>query len=119
MGHGKVSQQSEGCSLKRTAGHAQEPAKIASDWFGPLSRCIHKGGYRRENCLSNPLLARGLVHTTPWSHTNEHTRNPVDRLVRLAEAGALPTLSKLFLRDVLPRMSLSIAMVQRSSVYVP
>jgi pimeloyl-ACP methyl ester carboxylesterase len=52
--------------------------------------------------LSNPLVVRGLILISSWSHASEHTRSLVDRLFRLAEAGDMSTHTDLFLRYVLP-----------------
>jgi pimeloyl-ACP methyl ester carboxylesterase len=56
--------------------------------------------------LSNPLLVRGLILVSPWSHTSEHTRSLVARLFRLAESGDMSIHTDLFLRYVLPIMYL-------------
>jgi aminoacrylate hydrolase len=52
--------------------------------------------------LSNPLVVRGLILISPWSHASEHTRSLIDRLFRLAEAGDMSTHTDLFLCYVLP-----------------
>ena len=52
--------------------------------------------------LNDPLMARGLILISPWSHPSEHTRSLVDRLFRLAERGEMASHTELFLRYVLP-----------------
>jgi pimeloyl-ACP methyl ester carboxylesterase len=52
--------------------------------------------------VSQPLLVRGLILISPWSHTREHMRNLVERLFRLAEAGDMSSHTDLYLRYVLP-----------------
>jgi pimeloyl-ACP methyl ester carboxylesterase len=51
--------------------------------------------------LSAPSLVRGLVLLSPWHHVNVYTRNLMDRLFRLAEAGDMVGHTELFLRYVL------------------
>jgi hypothetical protein len=52
--------------------------------------------------MSDPLVVRGLILISPQSHTIEHTRSPIERLFRLAEAGDMSTQTDLFLCYVLP-----------------
>jgi pimeloyl-ACP methyl ester carboxylesterase len=51
--------------------------------------------------LHNPALIRGLVLVSPWSQASGDTRNLIDRLFRLAEAGDMTGYMELFLPLVL------------------
>ena len=79
---------------------------MASGGSGILGWCIHRGGYRHESCPEQPLLVRGLIFISPWSHTNAYLRNLVHRPFRLTETGDMSTHTDLFLRSVWPRVDL-------------
>jgi pimeloyl-ACP methyl ester carboxylesterase len=102
MGHGQVSWSSAEFSLERTASHVQ--ALLERLQAGPafLIGVSMGSAVALRVALSNPLLVRGLILISPWSHTSEHTRSLVERLFRLAEAGDMLTHTDLFLRYVLP-----------------
>jgi hypothetical protein len=77
---------------------------MSSGGSGILGRCIQGGGYRHESCPEQPLLVRGLIFISPWSHTKEYIRNLVDCPFRLTETGDMSTHTDLFIRYVLPRV---------------
>jgi pimeloyl-ACP methyl ester carboxylesterase len=106
MGHGEVSWPSEEFSLSRAAGHIQ--ALLTQLKAGPafLIGVSMGATIAMRIALSDPLLVRGLILVSPWSHTSEHTKSLVDRLFRLAEAGDMSTHTDLFLRYVLPTVYL-------------
>jgi len=53
--------------------------------------------------LGDPASIRGLVLISPWSFdTSKHTRNLIERLFRLAEAGDMASHADFFLRYTLP-----------------
>ncbi len=52
--------------------------------------------------LNVPTLVRGLVLVSPWSHTDEHVRDLVDKLLRLATAKRMADHTDLLLRYLLP-----------------
>jgi hypothetical protein len=79
---------------------------MASGGSSILGRYIHGGGYRHESCPEQPLLVRGLIFISPWSHPNEYIWDLVDRPSRLAETGDMSPHADLFLRYVLPRVYL-------------
>ena len=103
MGHGEVAWSPQGFSLDHAAAHIRElltrleagPAFVIGASMGAT--------IAMRLALSDPSLIRGLILVSPWSHdSTEHTRNLVDRLFRLAEAGDMATHTDLFLRYVLP-----------------
>ncbi len=52
--------------------------------------------------LDVPKLVRGLVLVSPWSHTDEHVRDLVGRLLRLAKAKRMPAHMDLLHRYLFP-----------------
>ena len=52
--------------------------------------------------LDVPTLVRGLVLVSPWGHTDEHVRDLVDRLLRLARAKRMADHTDLLLRYLFP-----------------
>jgi pimeloyl-ACP methyl ester carboxylesterase len=106
MGHGEVSWPSEELSIERAAGHVQELLKRLKAGPAFLVGVSMGAAIAMRMTLSHPLLVRGLILVSPWSHTSEHTRSLVDRLFRLAEVGDMSTHADLFLRYVLPTMYL-------------
>jgi pimeloyl-ACP methyl ester carboxylesterase len=106
MGHGEVSWPTEALSIERAAEHVQE--LLARLKTGPvfLVGASMGAAIAMRMTLSYPLLARGLILVSPWSHTSEHTRSLVDRLFRLAEEGDMSTHADLFLRYVVPTLHL-------------
>jgi pimeloyl-ACP methyl ester carboxylesterase len=102
MGHGQVSWPSEEFSLERTAAHVQTLLERLKAGPAFLIGVSMGAAIAMRIALSDPLLVRGLILISPWSHTSEHTRSLVERLFRLAEAGDMSTHTDLFLRYVLP-----------------
>jgi 3-oxoadipate enol-lactonase len=106
MGHGEVAWPPEEFSLERAADHVQK----LLEWLkaGPafVIGVSMGAAIAMRIALSTPLLVRGLILVSPWSHTSEHTRSLVARLFRLAEAGDMSIHTDLFLRYVLPTMYL-------------
>lgn len=103
MGHGEVAWSPQEFSLEHATGHIRElltrleagPAFVIGVSMGAT--------IAMRLALSDPSLIRGLILVSPWSHdSTEHTKNLVDRLFRLAEAGDMATHTDLFLRYVLP-----------------
>jgi 3-oxoadipate enol-lactonase len=106
MGHGEVAWPPGEFSLERAANHVQtllERLKAGPAFVIGVSM---GAAIAIRMALSNPLLIRGLILVSPWSHTSEHTRSLVARLFRLAEAGDMLTHTDLFLRYVLPTLYL-------------
>jgi pimeloyl-ACP methyl ester carboxylesterase len=87
MGHSQVSWPSEEFSLERTASHVE--ALLERLKVGPvfLTGVSMGSAVALRVALRNPVLVRGLILISPWSHTSEHTRSLVERIFRLAEAG--------------------------------
>lgn len=102
MGHGQVSWPSEEFSLERTAAHVQTLLERLKAGPAFLIGVSMGAAIAMRIALSDPLLVRGLILISPWSHTSEHTRSLVERLFRLAEAGDMSTHTDLFLRYVFP-----------------
>ena len=106
MGHGEVSWPPEAFSLERAAGDIQQllerlqasPAFIVGVSMGAVIAL--------RMALTNPLQVRGLILVSPWSHASGHTRSLVARLFRMAEAGDMSAHTDLYLRYVLPAISL-------------
>jgi 3-oxoadipate enol-lactonase len=106
MGHGEVSWPPEEFSLERASSHVEELLEQLKAGPAFVIGVSMGAAIAMRMALSNPLLVRGLILVSPWSHTSEHTRSLVGRLFRLAEAGDMSTHTDLFLRYVLPTLSL-------------
>jgi len=102
MGHGQLSWPPEAFSLKHTAIHVQRLLEQLKAGPAFLIGVSMGAAIAMRIAMSDPLLVRGLILISPWSHTSEHTRSLVERLFRLAEAGDMSTHTDLFLRYVLP-----------------
>jgi 3-oxoadipate enol-lactonase len=102
MGHGQVAWTPEEFSLEHSAAHVQTLLKRLKAGPAFLIGVSMGAAIAMRIALSDPLLIRGLILISPWSHTSEHTRSLVERLFRLAEAGDMATHTDLFLRYVLP-----------------
>jgi pimeloyl-ACP methyl ester carboxylesterase len=102
LGHGEVSWPPAEFSLELAATHVRR----LLEWLriGPAFMIgVSMGSaIAMKIALNNPHLVRGLILVSPWSHTSGHTRNLVDRLFRLAEAGDMSVHADLFLRYVIP-----------------
>jgi pimeloyl-ACP methyl ester carboxylesterase len=103
MGHGEVAWSHQEFSL----GHAADQVRTLLERLetGPAFVIgVSMGAtIAMKLALSHPALVRGLILVSPWSHdASEHTKNLMDRLFRLAEAGDMATHTDLFLRYVLP-----------------
>jgi 3-oxoadipate enol-lactonase len=106
MGHGEVSWPLEEFSIERAAGHVQELLERLEAGPAFLVGVSMGAAIAMRMTLSHPLLVRGLILVSPWSHTSEHTGSLVGRLFRLAEAGDMSAHADFFLRYVLPTMYL-------------
>jgi 3-oxoadipate enol-lactonase len=102
MGHGQGSWPPEEFCLERTAVHVQTLLERLKAGPAFLIGVSMGAAIAMRIALSDPLLVRGLILISPWSHPSEHTRSLVERLFRLAEAGDMSTHTDLFLRYVLP-----------------
>jgi 3-oxoadipate enol-lactonase len=102
MGHGEVSWPPQEFSLERAAGHVQKLLEHLKAGPAFVIGVSMGAAIAMRIALSDPLLVRGLILVSPWSHTSEHTRSLVGRLFRLAEAGDMLTHTDLFLRYILP-----------------
>ena len=102
MGHGRVSWSPEAFSLERTAVHIQRLLEQLKTGPAFLIGVSMGAAIAMRIAMSDPLLVRGLILVSPWSHTSEHTRSLVERLFRLAEAGDMSTHTDLLLRYGLP-----------------
>jgi pimeloyl-ACP methyl ester carboxylesterase len=102
MGHGQASWPPEAFSLERTALHVQKLLEQLKTGPAFVVGVSMGAAVAMRIAMSQPLLVRGLILISPWSHTTEHTRNLVERLFRLAEAGDMASHTDLFLRYVLP-----------------
>lgn len=102
LGHGEVTWPPHEFSLEQAASHVQ--TLLAALHAGPVFVVgVSMGAaVAMYMALNDPLMARGLILISPWSHPSEHTRSLVDRLFRLAERGDMATHTELFLRYVLP-----------------
>jgi pimeloyl-ACP methyl ester carboxylesterase len=102
LGHGEVAWPPQEFSLERAASHVGK--LLAELGTGPVFVVgVSMGAaVAMRMALNDPMLVRGLILISPWSHASEHTRNLVDRLFRLAEAGDRAAHAELFLRYVLP-----------------
>jgi pimeloyl-ACP methyl ester carboxylesterase len=103
MGHGEVAWSHQEFSL----GHAADQVRILLERLetGPAFVIgVSMGAtIAMKLALSHPTSVRGLILVSPWGpDVSEHTKNLVDRLFRLAEAGDMATHTDLFLRYVLP-----------------
>jgi 3-oxoadipate enol-lactonase len=103
MGHGEEAWSPQEYSLDRAADRIRE--LLESLRVGPafIIGVSMGAAIAMRVALSHPSLIRGLILVSPWSHdVSEHTKNLVDRLFRLAEAGDMATHTDLFLRYILP-----------------
>jgi pimeloyl-ACP methyl ester carboxylesterase len=103
MGHGEVAWAHQEFSL----GHAADQVRILLERLetGPAFMIgVSMGAtIAMKLALNHPSLVRGLILVSPWGYSvSEHTKNLVDRLFRLAEAGNMAAHTDLFLRYVLP-----------------
>jgi pimeloyl-ACP methyl ester carboxylesterase len=103
MGHGEVAWAPQEFSL----GHAADQARVLLERLdtGPafVTGVSMGAAIAMKLALSHPASVRGLILVSPWGHDiSEHTKNLVDRLFRLAEAGDMASHTDLFLRYVLP-----------------
>jgi 3-oxoadipate enol-lactonase len=101
LGHGDMAWPLAELSIDRAAMHVQ--ALLESLQTGAVIAIgVSMGAAIAVRiALNNPALIRGLVLVSPWSQLSGDTRNLIDRLFRLAEAGDLATHHELFLRMVL------------------
>jgi pimeloyl-ACP methyl ester carboxylesterase len=102
LGHGEVRWPAQEFSLERAAGHVQDLLGRLNAGRAFVIGVSMGSAVAMWMALDDPLLVRGLILVSPWSHTNEHTKSLVDRLFRLADAGDMAAHTDLFLRYVLP-----------------
>jgi 3-oxoadipate enol-lactonase len=102
MGHGPVAWPAQEFSLERAAEHVQNLLERLQAGPAFVIGVSMGAAIAMRMALSGPLVVRGLILISPWSHTSEHTRGLVNRLFRLAEAGEMSTHTDLFLRYILP-----------------
>jgi 3-oxoadipate enol-lactonase len=103
MGHGEVAWSHQEFSL----GYAADQVRILLKRLetGPafVIGVSMGASIAMKLALHHPTVVRGLILISPWGHdVSEHTKNLVDRLFRLAEAGDMAAHADLFLRYVLP-----------------
>jgi pimeloyl-ACP methyl ester carboxylesterase len=103
MGHGEVAWSPRGFSIDYAAEQVRRllerletgPAFVVGVSMGAI--------IAMKLALCDSSSVRGLILVSPWSHdASKYTKNLVERLFRLAEAGDRATHADLFLRYVLP-----------------
>jgi pimeloyl-ACP methyl ester carboxylesterase len=103
MGHGEGVCLPQGFSLGQATEQIQELLRRLEAGPAFVIGVSMGAAIAMRLALSDPSLLRGLILISPWNYdASEHTKNLIDRLFRLAEAGDMATHTDLFLRYVFP-----------------